>query len=77
MATVQVTRCDVCGSDKQVDKLVVVYHYRKGRPWEVDICASCYEDRFGDVIKKGRRPEINNVRPQHKFKKIAITEDNL
>ena len=63
--------CDICQSDKRVAPIVVVREYGKRDPWEADIC------EFGDMKKKARRPMTSNVRPQHRFHKIEITEANL
>lgn len=77
MATYQITRCDLCGGDQDVEPVTVVYKFKKSRPWEADICAKCYEDKFAALQAKSRRPELNNVRPQHKMIKTEITEADL
>jgi len=69
--------CDICQSDKRVAPIVVVREYGKRDPWEADMCESCYIERFGDIKKKARRPMTSNVRPQHRFHKVEITEANL
>lgn len=77
MALKKVRVCDVCRGVNDIDTLTVVYKFKQGKPWEVDICPSCYEGLLGELAKKGRRATINNVRPQHRMVKTEITDENL
>jgi hypothetical protein len=77
VATFQVIRCDVCGTEDQVAAVTVVAEFKAARPWEVDMCQRCYESRFGDLVAKSRRAGRSMVRPQHRMVKTEITEANL
>ena len=77
MGTKAVTFCDVCQSSENVAPITVVRSHGKGDPWEADICEVCYQQRFGDLEAFKRRPMKSNIRPQHRFKKVEITEANL
>ena len=69
MAQVMRALCDVCGTDKAVAKLTVVWDGDR-YPWEADICPDCYLEKCGTLRGKSRRAGRSNVRPQHKFEKI-------
>ena len=69
--------CGICQSDQDVASIVVVREYGKRDPWEADICEECYEKSFSDLREASRRPQTSNVRPQHRFKIIEVTEKNL
>ncbi len=69
--------CDLCRGEQGVAPMVVVRDYGKREPWEVDICEDCYLTNFAELRKVSRRPMVSNVRPQHRFRKIEITEANL
>lgn len=77
MGLVERRFCDLCQSEDKVEAMTVVRSYGKRAPWEVDICQSCFDQRFADLRAKSRRPDINNVRPQHRLVKTEISEENL
>lgn len=70
MAIVERALCDMCGADKDVHPVLVVWGGKKGHPWEADLCGSCYRDAFGVLERKSRRAVRSNVRPQHRMKKL-------
>lgn len=72
MAEITSKICDSCGGAKDVDTLMVVYHYGKERPWEVDMCQACYDKRFADVLPKSRGSMRANTRPQYRLVKTEI-----
>lgn len=77
MGTIQKSFCDLCKSEDGVETMTVVRGYGRRAPWEIDICTKCFDSRMGDMRPKGRRPTINNIRPQHRLQKTEISEDNL
>lgn len=77
MAKIERLMCDLCRSEDNVQTLTVVWNYKAGAPWELDMCERCYDSRLGDLREMGRRAKINNVRPQHRMRVTTITEDNL
>lgn len=77
MGTVERRFCDLCQSEDKVEAMTVVRGYGKRAPWEVDICQACFDKRLADLRSKSRRPDINNVRPQHRLVKTEISEENL
>lgn len=77
MAEVTTKLCDACESPKDVDTMMVVYHYGKQRPWEVDICQKCYDTRFKDLLPKSRNSMKVNTRPQYRLVKTQIGPENL
>ena len=77
MAKVERLVCDLCASEEGVQTLTVVWNYKAGTPWELDLCERCYDSRFAELRDKGRRARINNVRPQHRMRVTAITDENL
>lgn len=68
MAMVARALCDVCGTELDVQTVTVVYGRRT--PWEADICATDFKDRFGVLERKSRRATRSNVRPQHRMTKL-------
>lgn len=66
MATVPKKVCDLCRTDNDVDECVVVYRYERGKPWGVDLCRSCFHQRFGDLQKKSHPVRRANIRPQYR-----------
>ena len=77
MAKIERLACDLCDSEKDVQTMIVVWNYRAGKPWELDLCSRCYQSRMGDLVERGRRTKYKNVRPQHRMTKAVITEENL
>lgn len=77
MARIERLACDLCDSEDDVFTLTVVWDYRAGKPWELDVCRRCYESRLGDLRDRGRKARIKNVTPQHRMAKSVITEENL
>ena len=77
MADVTNKICDACGGNKEVDTLMVVYHYGTDRPWEVDVCQKCYDTRFADLLPKSRPSMRANTRPQYRLVKTEIGPENL
>ena len=77
VATVSQVVCDACGSTEKVSTLTVVYQFGNSKPWEIDMCDSCYQSRLGDVRERGRRARISNTRPQARIVKTEIKESNL
>lgn len=75
MAQVLRALCDICGTDEDVETITVVYGGQA--PWEADVCASHYQERFADLAKKGRRATRSNVRPQHRMGKLDAKEFSL
>ena len=69
MAQVMRALCDVCGTDKAVSRITVVWDGDR-QPWEADICPDCYLVKCGDLKGKGRRAGRSNVRSPHKFEKL-------
>jgi hypothetical protein len=76
VALVQRALCDVCGTDKAVSRVTVVWDGDRS-PWEADICPDCYQSRFADLIKVSRRAGRSNVRQQHRFEKIEDDTFNV
>ena len=72
MAEVTSKICDACGGTKNIDTLMVVYHYGKDRPWEVDMCEDCYATRFADLLPKARPSMRATTRPQYRLVKTDI-----
>lgn len=70
MARVQKALCDVCGTDKNVHVISVVWEGKRTHPWEADLCETHYMERLGDLIAKSRRAEKSNLRPQHRMEKL-------
>lgn len=77
MATLEVKICDLCDGRDEVSTMAVVWRYGDEAPWEIDLCARCYEGRMKDLKDLGRRAKINNVRPQARVRKTKITAANL
>lgn len=77
MARVQRALCDICGGEKNVELITVVYDGDKANPWEADICAKDYRDLLGGLMKKSRRAGKSNVRPQHRMEKLDDSKFSL
>ena len=75
MARVQRALCDICGGERDVELITVVYD--KEAPWEADICAKDYRDLLGGLMKKSRRAGKSNVRPQHRMEKLDDSQFSL
>lgn len=77
MARVQRALCDICGGEKDVHLITVVYEGDKANPWEADLCEKDYRSLFGDLMKKSRRAGKSNVRPQHRMEKLDDSKFSL
>ncbi len=77
MATVPKKVCDLCRSDRDIEECVVVYRYGKSRPWGVDLCQACYDQRMGDLIKLSHTVKRANIRPQYKMVESVLTPEQL
>lgn len=74
MAVTSLRVCDVCGTTEHVNILTGVYGKK---PFEVDLCTTCYEHCSEDFAKKIRRPTRSTIKPQHRFAKTSISKTNL
>lgn len=77
MATVARKVCDRCRNASSVDVMMVVYKYQDSSPWEVDLCADCYEDLLGPLRKVSRPAKRANVKPQYRMTETILTPEQL
>lgn len=75
MATVPRKVCDLCRTDQDVDECMIVYQYQKSRPWAVDLCQRCYEQRFGDLLKKAHPVHRSNIKPQYRIEETTFPNE--
>lgn len=74
MAVKQLRYCDLCQTDEGVEIMVVAY----GKDaWEVDLCASCFEEQTERYERSKRRTTRSTIKPQHRFKKTEVKKVNL
>lgn len=74
MAVTSLRVCDVCGTSDNVNILTGVYGKK---PFEVDLCQTCYEGCSHEFAKKIRRPTRSTIKPQHRFHKTTVDKTNL
>lgn len=74
MAVTQVRTCDICSSNKNVQILTGVYGKR---PFEVDLCADCWDTTRAPFDRSIRRPTRSTIKPQHRFHKTDLAKTNL
>jgi hypothetical protein len=77
VATVSRKVCDTCGSEKDVEELVISYKFEAGKPWSVDLCGRCYTTRFSDLMDKSRPVKRANLRPQYRIKETVLRPEQL
>ena len=77
MATYEITRCDQCGGEKDVYKIIVGYRKPRVKTWEADICEGCYTGMFGEIARKSKPSKASNIRPQHRMVMTEISDENL
>lgn len=61
--------CDLCGSDKHVE--TVRFSRIGDKPFEVDICQSCWDKRIAIYAGKSR-PARRQPRPRQKLEVVTL-----
>lgn len=77
MAIVSKRACDLCKSEDDVNEMIVSFRFQQGRPWAVDLCASCYRARFDDLFAVSHSVKRSNLRPQYRVKETEVTAAQL
>lgn len=77
MADVMRKLCDLCHTEKDVAEVMVAPRFEKSRPWGIDLCPDCYQQRLGDLFLASHPVKRSNLRPQVKIVETPITEENL
>lgn len=76
MAVVQITQCDLC---KQMAAVPLTVKYGD-KSFQLDVCQSCFDERLGDMARKGHKPRGKApayADQKYRIRKTEITEANL
>lgn len=77
MADVVRKICDLCRTEGGVSEILIAPRLESSRPWGVDLCPRCYEDRFGDLYRVSHPVKRSNLRPQLRLSETKIGPENL
>lgn len=77
MADVVRKLCDLCHTENDVAEIMVAPRFEKSKPWGIDLCAGCYQNRFGDLFRASHPVKRSNLKPQLRLRETVIGPENL